>query len=213
MKTKTLLLVPTGFEADLLLPLLNLQDRAANVVTELCGFGPVVAGARTMQLLNQHQPQHVILAGIAGSLSDTLAIGSASRFSRVAIFGVGAGSGEEFQTADELGWVQLAESPECSAIRDTINLASTSEEDNRLLITSCAASGNAIEADWRRRNYPNADAEDMEGFSVAAACQMADVPLEIVRGISNVAGDRDKQNWNIEAAIQAAAQLVMERLR
>lgn len=179
---------------------------------EICGFGPAVAGIRTLELVSQHQPQHVILAGIAGSLSDSLAIGSASCFSRVAIFGVGAGSGEEFQTADELGWVQLTASPERSAISDVIDIPSTNEDANRLLITSCAASGSTIEADWRRKKYPDANAEDMEGFSVAAACQIAGVPLEIVRGISNIAGDRNKQNWNIEAAIQSAGRLVMERL-
>jgi hypothetical protein len=33
------------------------------------------------------------------------------------------------------------------------------------------------------------------------------VPLDIVRGISNTAGDRDPSDWRIEAACRAAAGL------
>jgi futalosine hydrolase len=44
----------------------------------------------------------------------------------------------------------------------------------------------------------------MEGFAVAAACQLCDVPMTIVRGISNEAGDRDKENWQIQDAMNSA---------
>jgi futalosine hydrolase len=49
----------------------------------------------------------------------------------------------------------------------------------------------------------------MEGFAVAAACRLAGVPLDIVRGISNTAGDRDTSGWQIEAACRAAAALAV----
>jgi hypothetical protein len=35
------------------------------------------------------------------------------------------------------------------------------------------------------------------------------VPLDIVRGISNTAGDRDISRWQIEAACRAAAELAV----
>ena len=68
----------------------------------------------------------------------------------------------------------------------------------------CAASATPAEAKHRYHRYGSA-AEDMEGFAVAMACQLQDVPLEIIRGISNVAGDRKKLNWQIEAALNSAA--------
>ena len=49
-------------------------------------------------------------------------------------------------------------------------------------------------------------AEDMEGFAVATACRLANVPLSIIRGISNVAGDRDHRRWEIDLAIDRLAQ-------
>ena len=48
----------------------------------------------------------------------------------------------------------------------------------------------------------------MEGFAVAAACEMHSVPWFIVRGISNLAGDRDKDNWQFDRALQKAAERV-----
>ena len=53
----------------------------------------------------------------------------------------------------------------------------------------------------------------MEGFSVAIAAAMAGVPLMIVRGISNIAGDRDKSRWRIVDALNAAADVVLEKLK
>jgi len=71
----------------------------------------------------------------------------------------------------------------------------------------CAASAEPDEAHLRQIRY-EASAEDMEGFAVAMACQLQDVSLEIIRGISNVAGDRDKSNWRIDDALSAAAEVL-----
>jgi futalosine hydrolase len=62
-----------------------------------------------------------------------------------------------------------------------------------------------MHADLRRKVYRDAVAEDMEGFGVAMACQLLQVPLRIVRGISNVAGNRDFKSWQVESALQQAA--------
>ncbi|NDH95322.1 MAG: futalosine hydrolase, partial [Planctomycetia bacterium] len=69
----------------------------------------------------------------------------------------------------------------------------------------CAASATAEDAATRLEEFPTAVAEDMEGFAVALACRLAGVPCQIIRGISNRAGDRDKARWQIEPALRAAA--------
>jgi futalosine hydrolase len=53
-------------------------------------------------------------------------------------------------------------------------------------------------------------AEDMEGFAVAMACRLRGVPLDIVRGISNTAGDRDASRWQVAAALEAAGRLAVQ---
>jgi futalosine hydrolase len=60
------------------------------------------------------------------------------------------------------------------------------------------------------KKHPSAIAEDMEGFSVAAACKLAGKPIRIVRGISNRAGDRDHRFWEIDRGLDAAMTRVLE---
>jgi futalosine hydrolase len=62
----------------------------------------------------------------------------------------------------------------------------------------------------RKQAFPAAMAEDMEGFAVAFACRLRGVPVDVVRGISNVAGDRDKSRWEVAAAVESAGRLALQ---
>ena len=44
----------------------------------------------------------------------------------------------------------------------------------------------------------------MEGFAVALAARIADVPIAVVRGISNHVGDRKVDGWQVPEALDAA---------
>ena len=79
--------------------------------------------------------------------------------------------------------------------------------DGPLLVTVCSAAGTAATAEERAERFPGAAAEDMEAFGVALAAHLAGVPVRVVRGISNVAGDRDRSRWRVEPALAAAAGL------
>jgi futalosine hydrolase len=98
-----------------------------------------------------------------------------------------------------------------ASITDTIQLTSppiAQQTFTRLqLLSVAAASGNYGDAEQKMKHYPNAIAEDMEGFSVAAACHLTGVRLHIVRGISNQAGDRDHKNWQVHEAMTSAASM------
>ena len=52
----------------------------------------------------------------------------------------------------------------------------------------------------------------MEGYAVALACRLENVPLVIVRGISNVVGDRQSKNWQTPQALIAAWSLAEEAI-
>ena len=213
----TLLLVPTNHEFDLLSSHLTTEFARADLVAEICGFGPVASAVMATRLIAEHQPDRVILAGISGSLTADLPLGTAQQFRRIAMYGVGVGSGREFRTAEEMGWAHLPSSPQIDAIGDIIDTCPAVTEQRGaqpgLLVTSCAASACKSDAELRRQKFPDAIAEDMEAFSVAMACLVSGVPFEVIRGISNIAGDRDKQNWRIPQALAAAAEVVKERLR
>ena len=218
--TQLLILVPTEYELDQLRPQIAPVLNDLNGAFEVCGFGTIASGICTTRLLARHTPDSVILVGIAGALKPQLSIGSAAAFSYLGCYGIGAGSGFEYRTAEDLGWNQWADRETGQSFGDTIHLddkhsesASESASESPMLLTVCAASGNLTDVQHRIRRFPSAVAEDMEAFSVAMACRMAHTPLTVIRGISNMAGDRDKAHWDVPAALEAAAKLTIARIR
>lgn len=208
MKTKSLVLVPTEFELNVLRTTVEF-DGLRDLPVELCGFGAIVSAARTSQLLARYQPQRVCLVGIAGCYSRLLEVESAYRFSEVVCYGIGVGAGVEFQTSDQMGWKQWGDND--SGIGDLLDLTSDdcAAHVGQLLSCTSAAQGSEDVA-ARLSRFPHAVAEDMEGFSVAAACHLFGVECTIIRGISNCAGDRDKANWRVRASLQNAMTMVSQ---
>ena len=198
-----LILVPTAMERELLNHRMGDSQLPEDVKVKLCGFGPIASAAIASQLINDLRPSEIMLVGIAGSYDDELKVGSAYSFSSIACDGVGVGQGESFRTASQMGWSHW--STDAETIGDEIQVNENGE--NRQLLTVCSASEGTVMVSDRRKRFPKASAEDMEAFSVAVACRLHGVPLHVVRGISNIAGDRDKANWRIKEAIVAAADL------
>ncbi len=197
---RTLFMIPTELEMGQLAD----PDLPDGSELALCGFGPIVAAAKTSELLLKRRPDRVVLIGIAGSYSSELAIGSAYIFDRVACFGIGAGQGDDHIPADQMVGSTHPENCNPTGI---IDLDSQSPFG---LLTTCSAAGNEQEVAHRLEYNPDFHAEDMEGFAVAIACQMANVPLTIIRGISNRAGDRDHARWVIGGAMRAAWELAVK---
>lgn len=205
----TLVLVPTELERARLADLGGFGVGAALV--DLAGFGVAAAGARTSERLAVLRPARVLLVGIAGTYDPERApVGTALEFGRVAVEGIGVGSGRDYVPPPVLGFPQWPGVEGASKpIFDELELASGART---LLLTTVAASANPAEARLRRERFPDAVGEDMEGFAVALACALAGVPLSIVRGFSNEVGDRDSARWRIPAALAAARAKALEVL-
>ena len=202
-----LFLIPTEFELHKVQTILANQypQHADRFEFQLCGFGPIAAAATTMQLLAA-KPTSVVLLGIAGTYQpERFPVESATKFNHVICHGVGVGSGEQFTPASELGWQQGP------AVGDRLACANPADDDlDGDLLTVCSAADSLAEATTRLRKNPTAIGEDMEAFGVAVACQMLDIDFEVIRGFSNIAGDRDKTNWRIDQALSAAVNLLVQ---
>lgn len=206
-----LLLVPTAGERRVIERAIG-SAAGKRLQIELCGFGPIAAAARAAHLLAALEPASVMLVGIAGTMDDRLSIGQAYRFDEVVCYGVGVGGDGTFQPAAAVGWPQWPGNPSAGqqAIGDRIVRPGTTA--GNVLLTACAASAGPADVTLRRALVPDAVAEDMEGFGVAVACELAGVPWTIIRGISNRAGDRDHSHWCVEPALEAAAAVALETL-
>jgi futalosine hydrolase len=206
-----LILVPTERERRIVGPRLVGLGRV-----ELCGFGLVASAARTATLLADSRAERVVLVGIAGRLDDRVPIGSAWQFDRVACHGIGAGTGAAFVPAGALGWPQWPGDPPdaAAAIGDELPCAAGRGVPLApgMLLSVAAAAADPADVAARLALCPDAVAEDMEGFAVAAACRIRAVALSIVRGISNAAGDREPRRWRVDEALQAAADIAVAAL-
>ena len=173
--------------------------------SELCGFGPVSAAARTTSQIAIHKPDRVLLIGIAGTFNTSvLPVGDAALLPRVIMHGIGVGTDETFVPAGEMGFQHWPGQGEESPIGDELVLRTPRSSISGSLLTCSAASASTKDMRHRLVRYPDVVAEDMEGYAVALACRLEHVPLVIVRGISNVVGDRQSKNWQIPQALIAA---------
>jgi len=204
-RVETLVLVPTDFEFTRLNRLGDEEFSQFSIHADVCGFGPIASGIGAARLLNLFKPRRAILLGIAGSYSDRIAVGEAASFNQVHIEGVGAYDKGVIKRPTELGFAQIDSKHSISGepIFESLFLGGDQKERSSIL-TVCAASGDTRMATERHELFPGTKAEDMESFSVAIACHQAGIPLSIIRGISNVAGDRDHSNWKINDALQQA---------
>jgi len=207
---RLLLLVPTPREAELLLGpdahglaaprLATVAGRSVRVA--LTGFGLAAAGAASGRWFAKTTPDAALLVGIAGTLDgDAFPIGSALEADAVSCDGIGAGEGDRFVTLPEpplpstlVGEAPLAPCPLARRLPDLRGGA---------IVSVAAAAGSRSHAQARRARHPRAVAEEMEGYAVALAARLAGVPLTIVRGASNEAGDRDHKLWKVAPALAA----------
>jgi len=176
-------LVPTSEEAAML----GVEDTPV----EVCGFGLAQAGVYAMDAIRRQRPRRVLLAGCAGSYDASRAVlGTAVALGEVRCFGIGAGG----KAAAELGF----------AHSDVIEL----DDGQGLALSVAEASSSPAEAAARAAAHPEALVEEMEGYAVALAATVIGVPCSMVRGISNLAGDRDRAGWRMAESLAAARTLI-----
>jgi len=78
-------------------------------------------------------------------------------------------------------------------------------------ITVSAATGTRRRAIELEKRY-NAICENMEGAAIAQVCTIYKIPMLEIRGISNIAGERDKRKWNLATASENCQDLVLKTL-
>ena len=207
----TLILVPTQLEADKLQLEPSCEESRFEIA--VCGFGPVGSAISTCLLIERHRPDRVVLAGIAGALQETAEIGRAFAFRSVTMHGIGVVRDGQLRSPVELGFSELPVlSKTKEKLKDRLIGLQTSDRIPSLpqLLTVCASSDRFDTATERHKLYPAASAEDMEGYAVALACAAMGVPLMIIRGISNRAGEADRSRWQIEKSLKQTHAAILQ---
>ena len=79
-------------------------------------------------------------------------------------------------------------------------------------ITVSAVSGSQKRAKDLGKRF-GAVCENMEGAAIAQVCTLYELPMIELRGISNMAGVRDKRKWNLKIASENCQKLVLETIK
>lgn len=193
------------------------------VAVALCGFGLAAAGAGAAFALGNHlrttaasRPQAVpvILVGIAGTYDPLRApVGAALLATDVRCIGIGRGTGAAHRSAAALGWPQGLPLAGLPPVGDELPLAAPELPGEPVLrgslLSVTAAAAHPAEAGERAEHFPGAVAEEMEAFAVGLAARLYGVPLTVIRGLSNVAGEADHAAWRTAEALAAAQDLLI----
>ncbi|RKN70124.1 futalosine hydrolase [Paenibacillus ginsengarvi] len=171
----------------------------------LADVGPASAAANTALALAVGDYDLVISAGIGGGFAEVAGIGSLVLASEMIAADLGAESAEGFISVDELGFGS-ARIPADHAIAASwceALLAAGQRACVGPVLTVCTATGSAASASALAARVKGAAAEGMEGFGVATAAKLRNVPALEIRAISNAVGPRDRAAWRIPEALQS----------
>jgi futalosine hydrolase len=170
-------------------------SRRGDVAFLATGAGPVSAAAALGWFLGVHSVRSIVGIGIAG-----LFVGSPCRRTdvhrvvRECFPDLGAESpGGEVLTLDFPGLRDREFPLDCPADLGHLPTAAAA--------TVAVATGTASTA-LRRRATTGADLESMEGASWAFVASRWNIPFAEVRSISNIAGFRNRSDWDIPGALE-----------
>ncbi len=152
----------------------------------------------------------VVSAGIAGGFAPSAVSGQIVLATEAIAADLGAQDGETFIPLSALGFGGVDRRQADPGLR--LTLASLLDAAGLPVLagpvlTVGAVTGARQRADQLRERHPAALAEAMEGFGVATAAAMADTPFAEIRTISNPVGPRQRESWDIPAALAELAQV------
>jgi len=180
--------------------------RAGNVLVLAGGVGPAAAAAAAAYAVATHDVTLLVSMGVAGSfVSARLRPGDAALASTIVAADLGAMSPERFLDVAALGLDGLA-AVDCephlvATARDRLAAAGLHVAVGPVLTLSTATGTGERAAELMARH--GAVAEAMEGAGVAHVAVLHDIPVLEVRTISNEVGPRDRDSWDLGAAVAA----------
>lgn len=177
------------------------SDRVEFLIT---GVGMIATALRLYEFLHgQNNMQCVIQAGIGGSFTRNMAIGTVVNVTQDAYGDLGVETASSFKTLAEAGWDKV------TVYSSTFSHAAFSSLQEVTAITVAMACGSEKTAALRREKF-NPVIETMEGAAFFQVCNHLNIPCAQIRAVSNYCGLHRDGEWN---SALASANLCSELAR
>ena len=197
------------------------------VCLSICGVGKVNAAMTTEALLGERHPKSVILFGCGGAYPNSgLKIGDLAIATEEIYGDEGVQTPNGFLDMQKLGLPlgTYQEEPlynrvpmnspmlnEARAmLKPTLNALGQNLLTGPFVTVSCGSGTDQLAIDIAART--DGICENMEGAAVAQVCLLHKVPILELRGISNLTGTRNPDDWDIPKATDIAQRAVSELL-
>ena len=199
-------------------PVYHAANGEAGIWLIISGPGMANAAAASAAACERYRPKQIFTIGICGVYAeDSKLLGQAVIGAQAIFADTGAAGDTDFQSLREIS-LPLARSAG-QDMYNSIALAHDTAPQDILrddFLTVAAISGSPDRAKNLSRRFASPAGrllcEDMESAAVALIALRAGTPCTVVRGISNVCGQRDHAHWKIKEAAQAAQKLLLEIL-
>ena len=184
-----------------------------------CGAGIANAAAAAALGITLYTPDHVFNVGVCGVYNAGIdTIGTVVTGNRAIFADTGIDTGADFLSLQAVD-LPLAKPESGDRVFNIIGLQEargSRKLKKAVFLTVAACSGSTQRADLVNMRFKSDHkglvCEDMESAAVGLVACKANIPCTVVRGISNVCGDRNYANWQLSAAAQAAQKELFECL-
>ena len=191
------------------------QKGEVKVALLITGTGLPLTSYALGRVLAMEEWNLVINAGIAGSLSPKYKPGSVVQVvtERFADLGVEESDGS-FTAIHEMGLIEKGQKPFDGDGRMHNQHAQGFDflpQAHGISVNRVHGAAHSIAQ--LRAKYPDAEVESMEGAAVFYACLMEQRPFVEIRSISNFVEPRDRDKWEVEKALSALNETLIELLQ
>jgi len=189
-----------------------------DIIVMNTGIGKVNAAHSTTCLLEHFPVKQVINIGVGGAYpASGLGPGDIAVAAKEIYGDEGVAGSKGWKGMDKIG-IPLVEAGRKKYFNEFQLDKSLAREAAELVtksgafVTVSATSGTRRRAGELEKRF-HAICENMEGAAIAHVCTIYQVPIFEMRGISNIAGVRDKRRWNLGPAADNCQKAVLEILK
>jgi len=180
-------------------------DEAKKLSLAVTGVGILSTMYNLMKVTPENNPDLIIQLGIAGTFSNEIQIGKAFVVKTECTAEMGVWENGKYSDIFDMGLAAASEPPyeQKKLINPHVHLLNAAGVPEVNAITVNRITTNPEDITLYKNQY-NLDIESMEGAALHYTGLSTGIPFIQIRGISNLAGERNKDFWRIAEAMEAA---------